>query len=64
MFGNFPMELRFTAFLASSISGIILLISMFAMIQIKQEINEYWRELDLEIGKYRVSQNKKYYKKF
>jgi hypothetical protein len=49
-----PTEIRYATFLASSASALVLLISLIAMIQICEEINQFYAELEVEIGQFRV----------
>lgn len=53
-----PKEIRCTAFLASALSGLVLIVSLLAMIQIQQEVNSFREELDTEIGQFRVGHSK------
>uniref|UniRef100_A0A915PB94 Nematode cuticle collagen N-terminal domain-containing protein n=1 Tax=Meloidogyne floridensis TaxID=298350 RepID=A0A915PB94_9BILA len=50
-----PKEIRYSAFLASATSGIVLVISLFAMIQIQQEISGFWEEVDAGVRQFRES---------
>ncbi|KAL7072510.1 hypothetical protein ACQ4LE_008254 [Meloidogyne hapla] len=50
-----PKEIRYTAFLASATSAFVLLISLLAMIQIQQEINGFWGEVDAGVRQFRES---------
>jgi hypothetical protein len=49
-----PQQIRYTAFLASAVSGFVLLISLVAMLQIRREIDACRTELSAELGQFKV----------